>query len=315
MDPESDCPLCHKVASEPLYSDGAVTHVKCPRCGTFRVSDSCLPSLRERSAVHRHGLSVDARQASERGQPLQINWLNIDRLIADHLPFTIQRKRRAILEFVRRESENEFGRIVPIEPPSHYPLFGSKPEETSNLISSLTAAGEELLYRESSDRGFSLTVKGWDVTDPVSGGAEPGTCFVAMRFGRPDLDRVYEEGILKAAAGQECRLNVIRVDRQHSNEKIDDRIVRGLRRAEVTIAEVTDPNAGAYFEAGFALALGREVVFCCQRDAFADGRGVHFDTRTYPYIVWTNAEDLRSQLVLRLLNTVPSLVSSSMRRL
>ncbi|MGE3508174.1 MAG: hypothetical protein AB7N65_04755 [Vicinamibacterales bacterium] len=122
-----------------------------------------------------------------------------------------------------------------------------------------------------------------------------------------ELTAAYDDGILPAVK-DDCQLDIIRVDRQHSNEPIDDRIINGLRTAEVTVVDCTLGSNGAYFEAGYARALNRVLVFTCRADWFK-APGVHFDTKMFPYIVWTSPGDLRGKLALRLMNTVPSILA------
>jgi nucleoside 2-deoxyribosyltransferase len=110
------------------------------------------------------------------------------------------------------------------------------------------------------------------------------------------------DGILPAVK-LDCRLDPLRLDREESNHKIDDRIIVEIRRAEFMIADVTKHRPSVYFEAGFAMALGRPVIWTCQDDDFAN---VHFDTRQYPYIRWTSPADLREQLRNRVQATIPS---------
>jgi hypothetical protein len=57
-----------------------------------------------------------------------------------------------------------------------------------------------------------------------------------------------------------------------------------------------------YFEAGYALALERIVIWSCREDHVKD---LHFDTRQYPHIVWKQPQDLRCQLRDRLRVLVP----------
>jgi nucleoside 2-deoxyribosyltransferase len=59
------------------------------------------------------------------------------------------------------------------------------------------------------------------------------------------------------------------------------------------VADMTFCSHGAYFEAGYAMALGRKVVFTCREDHWDH---IHFDTAQYPYIKWTTPEDLREKL-------------------
>ena len=59
---------------------------------------------------------------------------------------------------------------------------------------------------------------------------------------------------------------------------------------------------GVYFEAGYVLALEREVIFTCQKKDF--NNKVHFDTRPYNHIFWEKPADLRDQLTARIRATV-----------
>jgi hypothetical protein len=148
----------------------------------------------------------------------------------------------------------------------------------------------------------AITVKGWDPLDPGSAGAGiPGRVFLGMSFD-PSLEGAYEHGI-KTAIEDDCKMIAIRVDkvgpedREDYGQKICDRILAEIRRCQFAVIDVTDQNRGAYFEAGFALGLGRAVIWTCREDQI---RQVHFDTRQYPHIVWRDSADLRQQLAERI---------------
>jgi nucleoside 2-deoxyribosyltransferase len=66
-----------------------------------------------------------------------------------------------------------------------------------------------------------------------------------------------------------------------------------IRRSRFVVADVTNQKEGMYFEAGFAMALGLPVIWCCRKD---DLDKLHFDTRQYNHIVWDQPSDLRDQL-------------------
>lgn len=89
----------------------------------------------------------------------------------------------------------------------------------------------------------------------------------------------------------------IRVDRIEHNDNIDDRIISEIRRSGLLVADFTGHRGGVYFEAGFAMGLGIPVIWSC-RDT--DVESLHFDTRQYSHIVWTNPEDLEEKLVQRI---------------
>lgn len=86
---------------------------------------------------------------------------------------------------------------------------------------------------------------------------ESQTAFMAMPFGDPLLDRVFEECFKPAVAETGYQLRRI-MDEQKAG-LIDDQLRVAIRGARFTNAELTDANLGAYWEAGFAEGLGRPV--------------------------------------------------------
>ena len=94
----------------------------------------------------------------------------------------------------------------------------------------------------------------------------------------------------------------IRADIIEHNEKICDRILSEIRRSGLLVADFTGNRGGVYFEAGFAMGMGIPVIWTCRSD---DMDSVHFDTRQYNHIVWENISDLKTQLVNRIVATLP----------
>ena len=146
---------------------------------------------------------------------------------------------------------------------------------------------------------WRLTIDGWEAIAPTAPGGRTGVGFVAMSFA-PTLIEAYEEGI-RAAVEDDCGLHAIRVDRVEHNDQITDRILAGIRSAQFTVADFTGQRPGVYFEAGFAMALGRTVIWCCRKD---EEDRVHFDTRQFNHIFWTDTADLRQKLAARIRATV-----------
>ena len=141
-----------------------------------------------------------------------------------------------------------------------------------------------------------ITLDGWAKISAT--GIASKTGFIAMSFDH-SLDSAFSEGI--APAISETGYQPLRVDKVLHNEKICDRIVVELRRSRFVVADVTMQRQGVYFEAGFAMALGLPVIWCCRNDDLKD---VHFDTRQYNHIVWEQPADLRRQLADRIRATV-----------
>ena len=107
---------------------------------------------------------------------------------------------------------------------------------------------------------------------------------------------------MRAAVEKDCGFTAIRMLELEHNDKICDRIIVEVRRAQFVIADFTFQRGGVYFEAGFAAALGRPVIWTCKACHF---RHLHFDTRQYNHIKWEEASDLRRQLAARIRGTIP----------
>lgn len=126
-----------------------------------------------------------------------------------------------------------------------------------------------------------ISPEGWDTIDRERRGDVPSeTAFVAMAF-HGDLTLVYDEGIKPGIrrAGYEP----IRVDRVQHNNKIDDQIIADIRRSKFLVADFSKDRGGVYFEAGFAMGLGRPVIWTALESELEN---VHFDTRQYNFVRW-----------------------------
>ena len=139
-------------------------------------------------------------------------------------------------------------------------------------------------------RIIRLSIKGWDDTKKHESSTESDQCFVAMWID-DSMNDLYEQGIEPAIkkAGYSPLLISRKTDIVN---KIDDEIMKEIRRSKFVISDFTHGCKGArgsvYFEAGFAVGMHIPVIFTCRNDIIDK---LHFDTRQYPHIVWY-ADDL-----------------------
>lgn len=79
-----------------------------------------------------------------------------------------------------------------------------------------------------------------------------------------------------------------------------------LRKSKFVVADLTGKNAGAYFEAGFALGLNKPVIWTCSQADIDKKDGVHFDTRQYSIVSWDpdNLADFATRLTQRIEATI-----------
>ncbi len=164
-----------------------------------------------------------------------------------------------------------------------------------------------ILHRDTPGSAPRLGPKAYDRLDQLSFGA-PSTdqAFIAMWFGE-DVGPAYQNGI--APAVELAGYTPLRIDRTEHNNKIDDEIIAQIRRSRFVVADFTCefrntehgrvaiPRGGVYYEAGFAQGLGIPVIWCVRADQIEH---VHFDTRQFNHITWSNADDLRDRLSARI---------------
>ena len=95
-----------------------------------------------------------------------------------------------------------------------------------------------------------------------------------------------------------------RIDEKEHNNQIVPEILFEISRSKFVVVDVTYPNYGAYYEAGYAEALGKEVIICCREDVFNSNQKPHFDIAQKSSIVWKDEEDLENRLFRRIEATV-----------
>lgn len=302
MPPENahHCPLCD--ADTGVWS--AVpgrdsSYCECPNCGTYVITRQAMRNLRSEQDIkgRRYLLSGLSRVTSDSGGQLTIMAENMRQLIESHsAPPDPMSAIEQLISFIGEHQQdaasfvaiNRRGAIVTAKSVREF-LFYTK-----------VATDLGLLEKRSDQDEFRLTINGWQrVSEKGKLPRKGDQVFVAMSFAS-DLDAAWADGFRPAL--KESGLDPIRVDLVHHNGKICDRILAEIRRSVLLVADFTGNRGGVYFEAGFGLGLGLPVIWSC-RDTDIDS--VHFDTRQYNHVVWSDPSDLRMKLGDRILATVP----------
>ena len=147
--------------------------------------------------------------------------------------------------------------------------------------------------------GLKLLASGWTRVETVEqDNSNMKNVFIAMSF---DESMNGVRNTLKKVIisnGYNPRI----MDEIEHNHQIVPEMLYEIRQAKFVIAELTGHNNGAYFEAGYALGLGKDVIQVCRKDTFgADG---HFDVKQVNTILWENQEDLYKRLDARIKATI-----------
>ena len=122
--------------------------------------------------------------------------------------------------------------------------------------------------------------------------------FVAMSFAE-NMKAVQEniEISIRKAGYVPCVMNKI----EHNNQIVPE-ILYQIRQSKFVIAEFTTRNNGAYYEAGYALALGKQVIHVCKRKAFM--KKGHFDIKQISTVLWNTEDEIVDALYNRIISTI-----------
>ena len=309
------CVICgHEVSSLPSGPPNQ-PRFECPVCGTYRLAEYAAQRIyevvffggRTTPALFdkHHLLSASIRNQFEVSGGQEVYIETLDQLLASSRPpaspfESVDR----ILIHVSRKSERA-GAEVSLRPSVDYPVAVAKdPEEFEYFIQLAEQLG--LLATRRSDGNAQIGVRflprGWErLLQLTPHQPDLRRAFVAMALNAEMLP-IFDNGF--APALQDLGLEVVLVSRIEHNEKIDDRIIVEIRRSGLVVADFTGQRQNVYFEAGFAMGLGRYLVFACRAGAEAD---LHFDIRQYDHVVWNDAADLRRKLHDRIAATIPGL--------
>ena len=121
-----------------------------------------------------------------------------------------------------------------------------------------------------------------------------GYAFVAMPINPtdPQLEDVLDA--IKEAATR-CGIHAERVDEPQSNERITDRILESIRKAEYVIVDLTGARPNVFYEAGYAQGLKKTPIYIAR-----EGTALEFDLKDYPIIFFRSMKELKDSLERRL---------------
>ena len=285
------CKICGNTDITKCEVSGDYFDQTCRLCGSFKISgtaatqeitgDRILQKLR--GYIHQYGSA---------SSPVLINSETVRQLNESPFP-TVTERAEFLLKSLHASTTYLGQKINVLNNKSFLALTYSLIENDLVFLSNYLEA-EGLVEKKLSMSSLELSVspKGFVLFENQSSltSETNGNAFAAMWFS----DEVHDawEFAIKPAI-KSCGYQPIRIDKVHHHEKIDDQILRHIRESDFVVADLTGHRGGVYFEAGFALALGKPVIWTCRSDCFAD---THFDVNHYHIIKWDTPEELKGLL-------------------
>jgi nucleoside 2-deoxyribosyltransferase len=278
--------------------------VVCPVCGKFRFSIRAIPFFSDAfTKQFRYKLSFYLRSLSERAFAKKDNsffpiytYEELEKIAENRDP-SVSEKLQILLKHLAALSEYP-GQRIRFDKTHDYSLLCAKNKDEAVFY--LKTLEEQHLVKVdwaiNDQTPCDLTSSGWHEIERIEqSGAESSNAFIAMWFDH-ERDKVHDA---IEAAIETSGYKPVRVDKVEHVNRIDDEIIARIRQSKFLVADFTGQRNGVYFEAGFMLGLGRPVIWLCRDQDLKD---VHFDTRQYNTITYTDdeLEKLKSALQYRI---------------
>ena len=118
---------------------------------------------------------------------------------------------------------------------------------------------------------------------------------VAMKFGAETtvLREAIRKGIIDAG------YYAVFIDEVQHNDFITPELLKHIKDSRFVVVDLTHQNNGAYFEEGYAMGVGKDVIQLCKK-----GVTLHFDIAQKNTIIWTEEKDIPALLSKRIQATI-----------
>lgn len=295
------CPICLNELHESLNTDSRDARAyNCPSCGEFILTRYAQHSVKSftnnRSDEDNRALLSHYIRASQTDNEWpEFGRVQIKKILEKDFP-SVTEKSDLIIKWVGDKSTYEGEEINAhsfcLEMCSFAGLKNIT--ELSYHVSALEKNNlvKAVIYPNGSPTNIKLTFEGWQHYDKIGQGHENyNKAFMAMQFGDNDLDNIFTNHFKPAVL--ETGFKLFRLDERPKSGLIDNRLRQEIKTSKFVIADLTHDNLGAYWEAGYAEGVGKEVIYTCEESKFEKAK-THFDVRHHLTIKWKKGEEQKA---------------------
>ena len=318
------CPACKSVSEEGAGSLQLISEyplkilnnlednqllLSCIICGRYSMSlqfynNSFCPKLEKMNNVQRAAFSHFIATSNLNDKFPNIYEENFESIISrTGLPSPSTQ----VTNFIRfiGEKQSKIGHSIVDLPKNFFSIIGAPNIEIAlELISQMADRGL-VQYRRRYEIGdefveninIGLTLKGWELFESEKRGDIASKYgFVAYQFDNKEFPKLLDYVRPKIYSSIGYRLNDMGIEK--SVGTIDNIMRMRIREAAFVIADLTDDNHGAYWEAGFADGLNKPVIYVCEETKFNEF-GTHFDTNHQLTLKWNlgNLQNFYEELI------------------
>ena len=292
MSPSDDsrCPVCSTQMKARRHDYGNKAYFDCPRCGLFgltRAAEVTLPGLltdRRKAAILSYVIS---RTESKGPDTFLLDSDLCKKIIETGTLPTPQEQAENLIRWLGANLQGP-GETLQISFVEHGAIIGARSESgflfvVNGLMTSGLLVGQHIRMTLSAISEVTLTFAGWERFEQLRRGTPSGRkAFMAMDYRNLILSRLVNDYF--RAAAKETGFDLRRLDDEPPAGLIDDRLRVEIQSSRFLIVDLTDRNAGAYWEAGYAEGLGKPVIYTCEESKFEEAS--HFDTNHHLHVLW-----------------------------
>jgi predicted small metal-binding protein len=306
-----NCPICKTSLSSQSKGDW----YDCPRCGYFSLPYEVkryLPSLfkngrddTENIALISH--AIHRMRGNDKHPILKYNL--IESILKRSLPSVEEQVNNFILWI---GDKTDSGEVVEVFGLTHQSVIGAKsPDGFMFILEYLLDRGllqpeaQNMIVASHEVATVRLSFDGWQYYAQLKRGeVNSRMAFMAMAYGNKELANIVEDHFKQAV--KETGFELYRLDQKLKAGPIDDQLRVAIRTSRFLISDLTDENAGAYWESGYAEGLGKPVIYTCKKDVFEKYK-THFDTNHHLTIIWDeqNIQKTMTELKATIRATLP----------
>lgn len=301
------CLICQIPGTKVAPTNNDEFSVECDGCGDFRITGSAARVL-ALNPLETHRQRANARGWMGDNPGIVLSAEQIAQLRALSSPTVGERAEKLLVAMSKRHPDVG-EQIVAFDESGNSAFWlaaswSDNLEELTYLIRAYLGKTKRWIDETATGLAFlqvEISPSGHDhIANLAHSGSELDSGFCAMWFS-DEVRPIWTDAIEPAIRASGYR--PVRIDGVEHNNKIDDEILANIRRARFIVADFTGERGGVYFEAGFALGLGRQVVWTVREDFLSK---VHFDNRQYNFLVWKSDDlpDFQRRLQLRIEATI-----------
>ncbi|WP_182185511.1 hypothetical protein [Pectinatus frisingensis] len=284
------CPICGSELKKDLILEDGLSYFCCYNCGLYSCNSDLKNVLQHNESINTHYKDINANEklkmalfyylrvirhnykpsfgihsSIDISQNFSIQSPDTISNIYNLYPKTFSRKIDMVMELINTKIENIGDHFSLLDYSNiNYNFVLAQNYEKKEQIDGMFNILKKMVFLDGEQKYFTFTPKGWEKIDSLQRYKKSKTAFIAMsfdwenkKFPIKECKDLIKKAVIKAGY-EPCIIS----EHQH-NKSIPQEIENEIKKASFVITDLTTQNKGAYYEAGVAKGLGKEVIFTC----------------------------------------------------